>query len=80
MPVLYRVEPADSDPAVELARLLSVVSDKGLKALDVADLERLQALLQAKTYGEKKAQKSRDKLLKQINFALYDKLHPKRLW
>lgn len=63
----------------ELKRLLKIVADKGLKALDLVDLDRLRALLQAKDYGEnKKAAKSKAKLLKDINSAFYDKHKPRR--
>ena len=62
----------------ELKRLLKLVSDKGLKALDLIELDRLRTLLQAKDYSEKKAQKSKAKLLKQINLAFYDSHKPKR--
>ncbi|MEM3095305.1 MAG: hypothetical protein QXX64_06680 [Nitrososphaera sp.] len=48
------------DDEMELKRLLGVVSDKGLKTLDVVELERLRVLLQAKDYGDnKKANKSK---------------------
>ena len=64
--------------AAELNRLLGIVRDKGLKALDLAELDRLRALLQAKDYGEnKKANKSKEKLLKKINTAFYD-MHRQR--
>ena len=62
----------------ELKRLLKLVSDKGLKALDLIELDRLRMLLQAKDYSEKKAQKSKAKLLKQINLAFYDSHKPRR--
>jgi len=58
----------------ELRRLLQIVSEKGLKALTINELNSLQRLLEAKDYGEdKKALKSKKKLLKQINSAIYDK-------
>lgn len=63
----------------ELKRLLEIVSDKGLKTLDLIELDRLRNLLQAKDYGDnKKANKSKAKLLKQINFAFYDSHRPRR--
>ena len=63
----------------ELGRLLGIVSDKGLKALDLIALDSLRTLLQAKDYGDnKKAQKSKTKLLKQINSAFYDSHRPRR--
>ena len=58
---------------IELRRLLQIVSDRGLKTLDLIELDRLRILLQAKDYGDnKKPNKSKAKLLKQINFAFYD--------
>lgn len=64
----------------ELKRLLEIVSDRGLKVLSVPDLNRLYALLEAKDYsGNKKADKSKRKLLKQINVEIYNKHFPKRL-
>jgi len=64
----------------ELKRLLTIVSEKGLRALDLIELDRLRTLLQEKDYGEnKKAIKSKGKLLKQINSAFYDAHRPKRL-
>lgn len=64
----------------ELKRLLEIVSDRGLKVLSVPDLNRLHALLEAKDYGgNKKADKSKRKLLKQINVEIYNKHFPKRL-
>ena len=63
----------------ELGRLLGIVSDKGLKALDLIALDRLRTLLQTKDYGDnKKANKSKVKLLKQINSAFYDSHRPRR--
>jgi hypothetical protein len=63
----------------ELGRLLGIVSDKGLKALDLVELDRLRILLQAKDYGSNnKANKSKAKLLKQINSAFYDSQNPRR--
>lgn len=63
----------------ELRRLLEVVSDKGLKALSVAELDLLRTLLAAKDYGaNKKADRSKKKLLRQINAEIYNKYSPRR--
>ena len=62
----------------DLKRLLEVVSKKGLKALDLTELELLRTLLRAKNYSDKKAIKSKEKLLKQINSAFYDSHNPRR--
>ena len=64
----------------ELRRLLKIVSDKGLQVLTIAELDRLRALLEPKDYRDnKKADKSKRKLLKQINSAMYDRHRPKRI-
>lgn len=63
---------------VELKRLLGIVSDKGLRGLDITELNRLLLLLKAKDYGSnKKANKSKMNLLKQINATFYDKHRPR---
>lgn len=62
----------------ELGRLLGIVSKKGLKALDLIELDRLRTLLQTKEYADRKAIKSKAKLLKQINMAFYDSHRPRR--
>ncbi|MEO9362767.1 MAG: hypothetical protein ABI348_02590 [Nitrososphaera sp.] len=70
----------DSEPD-ELRSLLEAVSDKGLKVLSIAELDRLRALLVAKDYGEnKKADKARKKLLKKINAEMFDRHSPRRLF
>jgi hypothetical protein len=63
----------------ELRRLLEIVSDKGLKALNVPELDTLRTLLTSKNYGsDKKAEKSRKKLIRQINAEIYNKYSPRR--
>lgn len=70
----------DSDDEIELRALLKTVSDKGLNALTIAELDRLRGLLEAKDYGDnKRADKSKRKLLKQINSTFYDRHRPSRL-
>lgn len=70
----------ESGDGEELRRLLRVVSDKGLQVLTIAELDRLRALLEAKDYRDnKKADKSKRKLLKQINSAMYDRHRPRRI-
>lgn len=65
----------------ELGRLLGIVSDKGLKALDLIELDKLRILLLGKDYGDnKKSNKSKAKLLKQINNAFYDRHRPRRFF
>lgn len=58
----------------EFKRLLELVSDKGLKALSQEELDLLRAMLERKDYaGNKKADRSRKKLLKQINAEIYNR-------
>lgn len=58
----------------ELMRLLKLVSDKGLRVLSLDELGLLREMLEAKDYaGNKKADKSKKKLLKQINAELYNR-------
>jgi hypothetical protein len=58
----------------ELRRLLRLVSDKGLRVLSLDELGLLREMLEAKDYaGNKKADKSKKKLLKQINAELYNR-------
>jgi len=67
------------DDGEELKSLLQAVSNKGLKVLTIPELDRLRTLLEAKDYGDnKKADKSKRKLLKQINSAMYDRHRPRR--
>ena len=70
----------ENGDADELTRLLGIVSKKGLKALDLTELDTLRALLEAKTYSDKKAIKSKEKLLKQINTAFYDSHNRRRFF
>ena len=58
---------------IERIELLDIVSKKGLKALSRLQLERLHILIEKKDYSNnKKAQRSKIKLLKQISRAIYD--------
>lgn len=57
----------------ERVKLLQIVSQKGLKALSIAQLKRLQILVEKKDYSySKKAHKSKMKLLRRINVAIYE--------
>jgi hypothetical protein len=70
----------DSDEP-EGRRLLEVVSQHGLKRLTVSELGILYEYVQSKDYSvNKKADKSKKKLLKQINVEMYNKHHPRRLF
>lgn len=65
----------------ELKRLLEIVSANGLKALTVDELLRLRALVEEKDYsGDKKAEKSKKKLLGKINVEIYNKHSPRRFF
>ena len=61
------------DDNTERRRLLEVISKNGLYALTKSELERLHRLIQLKSYGEnKRANRSKKKLLKEINIAIYE--------
>ncbi len=61
--------------------LLNLITKKGgFKNLDLDQLALLEKLLKKKDYGnEKKAEKSKQKLLKQINIEIY-KRHDTAIW
>ncbi len=62
-----------SDDDIERIELLDMVLKKGLKVLTRLQLERLHMLVEKKDYSNnKKAQRSKIKLLKQISRAIYD--------
>ena len=64
----YRLTQEDK----ERIKLLSQVSKKTVKILSLEQLIRLQELLEKKDYGnQKKANKSKKKLLKDINVEIY---------
>jgi len=58
---------------LERLHLLDKVFTKGVNALSMIELERLYDLIKKKDYShDKKAQKSKTKLLKKIGNAIYD--------
>ncbi len=64
----YRVTDDDRDRV----RLLDEVSRRGFKRLGLADLKRLQSLVEVHDYGHsRRAARSKKKLLSQINNAIY---------
>ena len=64
----YRLTPDDK----ERIKLLDEVAKKKFSNLSLEQLIRLEKLLKKKDYGqEKKADKSKQKLLKQINIEIY---------
>jgi len=65
----YRLTPKDK----ERIRLLQIVSKKGLKELSLVEIKKLQILVENKDYSyNKKANKSKSKLLAKINVAIYE--------
>ena len=57
----------------ERVKLLDIVSTKGLKESSIDQLKRLQELVEKKDYSHnKKAHKSKMKLLAKINVAIYE--------
>ena len=65
--------PESLDEIMERRRLLQIISNSGIYALTRSELERLYALIESKCYGEnKKANRSKKKLLKEINIAIYE--------
>ena len=58
---------------LERVKLLQIVTKKGLKELSIGELKRLQILVEKKDYSHnKKAHKSKMKLLARINVAIYE--------
>ena len=58
---------------LERVKLLDIVSKKGLKELTIVQLKRLQILVEKKNYSHnKKANKSKMKLLARINVSIYE--------
>jgi hypothetical protein len=61
---------------IERRRLLEIIYKKGVYALTRSELERLHTLIELKSYGENiKANRSKKKLLKRINIAIYECSH-----
>jgi hypothetical protein len=62
----------DSDD-LERLQLLDIVFTRGVNALSRTEIERLHDLVEKKDYShDKKAQKSKTKLLKKLGNAIYD--------
>lgn len=69
-----------SEEDIERVKLLEIVSKKGLKTLTREQLDRLVILVEKKDYSHnKKAQKSKMKLLAKINAVIYE-LEEKKKW
>jgi len=65
--------PEDTSEDLERLQLLDIVFTRGVNALSRTELERLHSLIEKKDYShDKKAQKSKAKLLKKIGNAIYD--------
>jgi hypothetical protein len=72
----YRVTDEDK----ERVKLLKEITKNKFKGISLEQLTRLQKLLEKKDYSnDKKADKSKTKLLKQINIEIY-KRHDKSIW
>ena len=72
----YRVTSEDK----ERVKLLKEITKNKFKSISLEQLTRLQKLLEKKDYSnDKKADKSKTKLLKQINIEIY-KRHDKSIW
>ena len=72
----YRVTAEDK----ERVKLLKEITKNKFKGISLEQLTRLQKLLEKKDYSnDKKADKSKTKLLKQINIEIY-KRHDKSIW
>ena len=66
--------PFIEDEDQERLILLEIVSKKGLRVLTMEQLMRLQALVEKKNYDDnKKALKSKMKLLEKISYEIYNK-------
>jgi len=64
----------------ERIKLLNEITKNKFKSISLEQLMRLQKLLEKKDYSnDKKADKSKAKLLKQINIEIY-KRHDKSIW
>lgn len=65
----YRITPEDK----ERVKLLTMVSKQGFKELNLEQLRKLQILIEKKDYSHnKKAEKSKKKMLAKINVAIYE--------
>ena len=65
----YRLTAEDK----ERVKLLTIVSNRGIKELNIMQLKKLQTLVEKKDYSHsKKAEKSKKKLLAKINVAIYE--------
>ena len=72
----YRLTAEDK----ERIKLLDEVAKNKFRNFSLEQLIRLQELIEKKDYGnEKKAEKSKQKLLKQINIEIY-KRHDTAIW
>ncbi len=81
MPTVLMPEITDADR--ERVRLLRLISSSkgGFNRLSVEQLKRLQAILEKKDYShDKKANKSKKKLLKRINVRIYELEEGRGIW
>ena len=70
-----------SSEDLERVKLLQIVTKKGLKELSLSELKRLQILVEKKDYSHnKKAHKSKEKLIKKINVRIYELTEGRGIW
>lgn len=77
------VMPDATEADRERVRLLRLISNSkdGFNRLSIEQIKRLQAILEKKDYShDKKAQKSKKKLLKRINVRIYELEEGKSIW
>ncbi len=81
LPMTVMPDVTESDrERVRLLRLISNSKD-GFNRLSIEQIKRLQAILEKKDYShDKKAQKSKKKLLKRINVRIYELEEGKSIW
>jgi hypothetical protein len=69
----YTETSPDPSDDIERRRLLEIIYKNGVYALTKSELERVHTLIELKSYGEnRKANRSKKKLLKKINIAIYE--------
>ena len=69
----YTETSPDTSDDIERRRLLEIIYKNGVYALTKSELERVHTLIELKSYGEnRKANRSKKKLLKKINIAIYE--------
>lgn len=79
MTVMAEITESDRE-RVRLLRMISSSRD-GFNMLSLEQIKRLQAMLEKKDYShDKKAQKSKKKMLKRINVRIYELEEGRGIW